>query len=235
MQNKSDWIFLFSGFFLLGSTLNVKADELPFFEFSIAEDVRVGKSYLETDKMNYVESTDNEVLAVKYAGSLHASIRRDQKKKVNSTLDELKYLSEKFPLNSHISAFYASVGCMSARDTWFIPSKISRVNDCIANLEKAVVMSDEDVSVRAIRAASSLKLPKRFGQQSVAIEDIEMILKNQDWSEQHPLLYKARLLTQLVVLYGEFEDSVKQQLSYEKLLRTTDDTVLLEVAKTALL
>lgn len=158
----------------------------------------------------YNKNNDSQIAAESYAASLHQMASRPGEHEIEATVQLLENLAHKFPSSQLIQAYTGSATTMSARDVWFIPSKISRVNKGIEILDKAVDVSDSNPHVLLIRANNSLKLPERFDRRSLAVEDLNNALRK-------PALYdkdtKLRILAQLIVLYEDTgNNSLQAQL-----------------------
>jgi hypothetical protein len=69
---------------------------------------------------------------------------------------------------------------MVGRDSFNIVTKMSKVNEGAALIDKAVMMAPDDVLIRMVRANMSLDIPKSFGRQKIGKGDllhIEGIIK----------------------------------------------------------
>ncbi len=213
------------------------AGEVKFFAFSPEQETSVlsDKLAIASSKESYRENSSDEALAVRYALQLHEYTAISAKEKVKPRLKELKKLSAAFPENSLIKALTASTLCMSARDTWFIPSKLSRVNECIESLDQVVDSSNCDTQVVAIRAGNSIRLPERFERRAIAIADITHLLDSGELDKLVVDNIEDRLITQLVVLYGDAQQAGMQKAAYEHLLANKPNAFLLEIASDAML
>jgi tetratricopeptide (TPR) repeat protein len=89
----------------------------------------------------------------------------------------LKEAKRRFPNDMVILAWYGSLLTIKARDSWFPPLKLSRLQKGISILDEAVERAGDDVIVRMIRANNSLHLPEFTERVDVAIEDFKYLLK----------------------------------------------------------
>jgi hypothetical protein len=210
------------------------ADGNGFFAFDVNKTESALLEQLVVERKQFLEKPQRTI-AIKYAQTLHDYVSAAEDAEVEPVLKELETVFESYPDNQVIKAYVASVGCMSARDKWFVLSKLSRVNSCIEAIDEAVRDSGNNPRVVAIRAGNSIKLPARFDRLPLAIEDINFLLSHGEPDKIGIANFRQRLLTQLVLLYGKLADAEKQQATMVKLSHSNPSPKLLQIAQAALL
>jgi len=223
---------------LLSTMSQISAGEIKFFAFStLNNNVNLAESQLASAYKQYQNDKNdknNEEYAVAYSRSLHENIAINKELKVKDALNKLDSILKGFPDNQVLKAYHASAICMSARDVWFIPMRIMKVNKCTKILDDIVKNNPSNAVVRAIRAGNSISLPERFDRRSLAIEDIHVLLSVPEGFINIENI-QQRLVTQLVVLYGDAKDHAKQQQSFEQLQSLNPKNELLQIAKSSLI
>lgn len=145
-------------------------------------------------------------------------------------------LLEKRPGDAEILAYLGSAKTMLARDTWFLPAKLTRVNRGIELMDQAAALAPDNLRVRGVRASNGLRLPPSFDRKPLALADLEAmaaILHRQPETDQPGLL--DRVLTQLVIVAGETGDRVRQQRAFQELQARAAAPELVRLAEASLL
>ena len=207
------------------------AAEDNFSAFSAGSDLEERyELYLEA-KNQFSANTKDEAFALTYAKSIHEWLVKDTDVKVKLVMPEYKTLEKAFPNNRRISAYRASALCRSAKDTWFIPTKLSRVKKCIKQMDEILTQSQYDPVIRSIRAGTVMHLPARFNQTEVAINDILALLERGEFAALAIDNIEQRLWAQLVILYKKTEEPAKQKHAMKQLLSLNPDNDLIAIAE----
>ncbi len=91
------------------------------------------------------------------------------------------------PYDAETLAYLGSAMTMSARDSWNVVSKVSRVNKGLNMLDTAVGKSPSSLPLRMVRGSNAMALPSMFNRRDVALKDflyVEGVLsKKGQWNE----------------------------------------------------
>jgi tetratricopeptide (TPR) repeat protein len=117
-------------------------------------------------------------------------------KKSKKILEKLIKLE---PENAEAHCWYGSVLTLNGRDAWFPLSKVKYVNDGIKEMDKAVKLAPDNITIRMIRANNNLALPDMFNRTEIAIADFEYLLS---MKEEEPEIFEKDLLVEILLNLG---------------------------------
>ncbi len=86
------------------------------------------------------------------------------------------------PTNAVALAFQGSLWTLRARDAWWPFTKMKYVDKGIDEMDKAVDLAPEDVSVRLTRGITSVNLPSMFHRLGTALKDFSFLLESAAFS-----------------------------------------------------
>ena len=92
------------------------------------------------------------------------------------------------PTNAVALAFRGSLWTMRGRDAWWPFTKMSDVDKGIDQMDKAVDLAPDNVSVRLTRGINSVQLPSMFKRLGTAIKDFYYLLNSPAFPHYDPSL-----------------------------------------------
>ena len=92
---------------------------------------------------------------------------------VGPAKDAFEKLTELAPARAEYRCYLGSVIVMKGRDASFPITKAIHVNNGLEEMDKAVQMAPDNVTIRLTRASTCLALPDLFGRTATALADLE--------------------------------------------------------------
>lgn len=124
------------------------------------------------DLQGQVSQSPHDITALLNLGIAYhndgASGNKESVEKGFACLDTLLALD---PTNAMALAYRGSLWTMRGRDAWWPFTKMSDVDKGIDELDKAVDLAPENVSIRLVRGINSVRLPSMFKRLGIAIKD----------------------------------------------------------------
>jgi len=102
--------------------------------------------------------------------------------KESDSVKELKFLT-KDKSDAHSIAFYAMALAFEARETNWVPAKLSLANDAYAKLNKAVKANPKNFEIRYLRFSFSCEVPSMLGLNDHLAEDKVFLLDHAEKGE----------------------------------------------------
>ncbi len=87
------------------------------------------------------------------------------------------------PTNAAALAFRGSLWTLRARDAWWPFTKLKDVEKGVDEMDKAVDLAPENVSVRLTRGITSVSLPSMFHRLGTALKDFSYLLNHPGFSQ----------------------------------------------------
>jgi len=154
------------------------------------------------------------------------------KKAVKKAEDLFKRLLELEPENAEAHSWYGSVLTLKGRDAWLPISKMRYVNSGIKEMDKAVQLAPDNITVRMIRANNSLALPELFHRTEVAITDFEYLLS---LARKRPEEFNKTLLGEIYLklgnAYRKKGDIIEARENWQKAIKISPDSKEAEKAR----
>ncbi|MBI5327620.1 MAG: hypothetical protein HZB80_04945 [Deltaproteobacteria bacterium] len=128
----------------------------------------------------------------------------------DKAVEYLEKANQLSPEDYEVIAYLGSAKTMAARDSWNLFIKLSKVNDGINMMDRAVSKSPDNIAIRMVRANNSLKLPKFFGRRDIANKDflhIEGLINAQSDIDSD---IKAEVFYHLGMLYKEENEALSK-------------------------
>jgi len=135
------------------------------------EQIKQLEGYLKT-------SPENTQILKKLGIIYHRLAEKGDKKAVKQAESLFKKLLQLEPKNAEVLSWYGSILTMKGRDAWLPFFKIKYVNDGLKEMDKAVKLAPNNITVRMVRAETCLALPENiFRQTEIAVADLEYLLR----------------------------------------------------------
>lgn len=127
------------------------------------------------------------------------------------TVEYLERANQLSPYDYEVLAYLGSAKTMAARDSWNFFTKLSKVNEGINMMDRAVSKSPDNIAVRMVRANNGLKLPGFLNRKDIALRDFQHLeILVQRVEGVSPDL-KAEIFYQLGMLYKEKNKSLARE------------------------
>lgn len=95
------------------------------------------------------------------------------------------------PSNAMALAYRGSLWTLRARDAWWPFTKMKDVDKGVDEMDKAVDLAPDNVSVRLVRAINSVNLPSMFRRLPIALKDFEHLMNDSTFAGFNPHLQAA--------------------------------------------
>jgi len=92
------------------------------------------------------------------------------------------------PSNAVALAYRGSLWTLRARDAWWPFTKMKDVDKGIDEMDKAVDLAPDNISVRLVRGINSVQLPSMFHRLPVALKDFEYLMNDTKFAGFNPHL-----------------------------------------------
>ena len=134
-------------------------------------------------------------------GELYHSLAVDGERRAVQKADEMfAEILRIDPDNAKARAWRGGVYTLKAKYAWFPGTKLVRVYQGIRMMRRAVEIAPDDITVRMVRANTSMALPGFFGQLGRAIRDLEHLLA---LHEEDPEGFSNDLLADIYLALGK--------------------------------
>lgn len=92
------------------------------------------------------------------------------------------------PSNAIALAYRGSLWTLRARNAWWPFTKLKNVDKGIDELDKAVDLAPDNITVRLVRGINSVNLPSMFRRLPIAIKDFDYLLNDARFAHFNPQL-----------------------------------------------
>ncbi|OPY03817.1 MAG: hypothetical protein A4E61_01027 [Syntrophorhabdus sp. PtaB.Bin184] len=182
------------------------------------------------DKENAHDLETVKLMAIAYHSLASAKIKGTTKKAI-AYLEKARELS---PDDMELLAYLGSAMTMSARDSWNVVAKLSRVNKGINMLDTAVARAPSNIALRMIRGSNSMALPGMFNRKDVALKDFlfveEMLGKKPEWND-HDKTLASSVFYRLGMIYKGKSEEQQGKSYFERAVKTAPGSFWSSLAK----
>jgi tetratricopeptide (TPR) repeat protein len=189
------------------------------------DEVKAIEDSLKTD-------TNNTRLMLKLGIIYHNKGASGDKEAVSKAENILKKLIEIDPQNAEAHCWYGSVLTLKGGNAMLPFEKMMHVNNGTKEMDKAVSLAPDNITVRLTRANNSLKLPDFFNRLDTAITDFEYLIsmkqKNTETFSDNLL---PNIYLSLGIAYKRKGDLNKAGENWKKVLEIAPNTKAAEQAE----
>ena len=123
------------------------------------------------------------------------------------------------PANAVALAYRGSFWTLRARDAWWPFTKMKDVDKGIDEMDKAVDLAPDNISVRLTRGINSVNLPSMFHRLPVALKDFEYLMNDAKFAAFNPHL-QATIYCWAGVAYNSDGQTAKAKELLQKAIST---------------
>lgn len=186
------------------------------------EDIKVRVKSLEDSLKGDPENTQ---LLLQLGILYHNMGVEGDKEAVKKAEKVLKKLIDLEPKDAEAYCWYGSVLTLKGKYAWFPLNKMKYVNKGIKEMDKAIELAPDNVTVRMIRANNSLSLPDMFHRTDIAITDFEHLIS---MKEKNPGSFEEDLLAEILLnmgkAYKKKGDLLKARENWQKVIETAPES-----------
>ncbi len=129
-----------------------------------------------------IQQSPNDIESLLALGRIyHDEGARNDSKAVNKGFECLDRVLTLDPHHAVALAYRGSLWTMRGRDAWFPFTKLQHVDHGIDEMDKAVDLAPNDITIRLVRGINSVQLPSIFHRLGTALNDFNTLLKHQQF------------------------------------------------------
>ncbi|MBI3813568.1 MAG: tetratricopeptide repeat protein [Nitrospinae bacterium] len=174
----------------------------------------------DTEKSNPLDKDSLKVLGIAY----HNLGRLEIKGLPDKAVEYLEKANQLSPADYEALAYLGSAKTMVARDSWNFFTKLSKVNEGINMMDRAVSKSPDNIAIRMVRANNSLKLPGFLNRKGIAMKDFQHLATLIQMSEGVSPDLKAEIFYQLGMLYKSDGNESLAKEYFKKAVNVSPDS-----------